>query len=99
MSIIVNNILFEGPYSNADKLKCQSGIYLIICRRGNRNSIIDVGESDNIKMKIETCNHKEIWAKYSKCGTLTIAIHYTPNLHQSDRIKVQEKIKNNYNIV
>ena len=50
-------------------------------------------------MKIETCNNKKIWAKYAKDGTLMIAVHYTPNLHQSNRIKIEEKIRNNYDII
>lgn len=95
MSIIVSNILFEGPYSDIDKLKCQAGIYLIICRKGNKNSIIDIGESDNIKIKIENCD-KKIWAKYANYGKITVAVHYTTNLNQSKRIEIEGKIKNNY---
>ena len=96
MSISINNLIFEGPYNSTEKLRHQSGIYIIICRRGNKNHIIDAGESNNIRGKIETCAGKNIWAKYRNEGSIVVAVHYTPKLQQTARIEIERKIRKNY---
>ena len=93
-----NNLIFEGPYNNTEKLRHQSGIYIIICRRGSKNHIIDVGECNDMRSKIEICAGKNIWAKYGNEGSIVVAAHYTPKLQQTARIEIENKIRENYSL-
>ena len=99
MSISISNLIFDGPHKDINKLRDQSGIYIIFHREEGRNSILDVGESKDVKKKFGQYDKKGIWTKYSSKGTLTVAVHYTKNIEDSIRIEIVKKIKHHYQIV
>ena len=98
MSISIGKYIFEGPYKDTDKLRDRPGIYVIICRSGGKNYIIDAGESAKIKTGIETYDIKKICPKKYP-GTVTVAVYYTPNLQQSLRIDIEKEIRNYYQLL
>ena len=54
---------FEGAFTCPEYLKAQVGVYVIWCRSGVKWTVLDVGESDNVRHCILTHEHKELWSK------------------------------------
>jgi hypothetical protein len=57
--------------------------------------LVDVGESAEVKSRIENHDRKDCWPKYCT-GTLTASVLYTPNLHQAGRRKIEQAIRDQY---
>lgn len=96
MSINIGNYRFEGPYTDTNKLQDKSGIYAILCHRDQKYLLIDVGESANIKTRIENHDRENCWSK-NCLGTLTVSVLYTPNLHRTARLEIEQEIRNKFN--
>jgi len=96
MSIKIGNYTFDGPYTTPDKLEDRSGIYAILCQKdGNNYRLIDVGESANVKTRVETHDRKDCWKRNCN-GTLTFAVYYTPGLQQPGRMAIEQEIRKQY---
>lgn len=53
---------FDGPHSNNDTLPAVSGVYIITTLAPNqRHTVIDVGESYNIKDRISNHDRAQQW--------------------------------------
>jgi len=97
MSINIGNYTFNGPYFSTDELEDSSGIYAIICQENDNNYIVDVGESASVKYRVENHDRKDCWSNSCK-GKLAVAVYYTPNMHQSGRMEIEQEIRNKYDI-
>ena len=98
MGIIIGNYNFEGPYTNTSYLEAKSGIYVILSLAQNGNyDVIDIGESAQVKTRIETHDRRECWEKHSYDRQLFVAVMYTPNEHQQGRVYIEQKLRQLYN--
>jgi len=88
--------LFEGPYNNTNNLKDHSGVYFITCYVNGKYYPIDVGESKNIKTRIETHDRADCWKKHCS-GTVMVAVYYTPYKQQEGRMEIEQDIRYKYN--
>jgi predicted GIY-YIG superfamily endonuclease len=96
MSIIVGKYSFEGPYTHTDILADRSGIYAIHCHRDNTYYLIDVGESAQVKTRVDNHDRKECWSR--NCSrTLTVSVLYTPNAQQPERLQIEQELRDQYN--
>lgn len=98
MSFKVAGHSFAGRYAmyETDEIKGWPGLYAILCRRGSRHYLIDVGESDNVKSAVENNDRKELW--YQNCsGTLVVTVYYTLDMQQSERVQIERKIRRRHN--
>ena len=86
---------FEGPYVNTISLEDRSGVYLIVCSSGDKDILIDIGESANVKTRVENHDRKTCWQVNCK-NTLRVAVFYTPGVQQSGRMEVEQDIRKNY---
>jgi hypothetical protein len=43
---------FDGAYTSPDSLQPIAGVYVIFCRDGDRWTVLDVGESDNVRDRL-----------------------------------------------
>jgi hypothetical protein len=98
MAITVGNYSFEGPYTSTDKLEDRSGVYAIHCKVEDKYYLIDIGESSEVKTRIENHDRRDCWTKNCK-GTLTVSVYYTPNLQQPGRKLVEQELRKLYNPV
>lgn len=98
MSITVGNYSFEGPYTSTDKLEDRSGVYAILYYLDEKYYLIDVGESSEVKTRIDNHDRRDCWTKNCK-GTLTLSVYYTPNLQQPGRKLVEQELRTLYNPV
>ena len=79
---------FEGPFTGIYQLKDQSGVYVILDGNGK---IIDVGESDEVKTRIENHERESCWKTH---GYSSFAVHYTS---QVDREQIEKQIREVHN--
>ena len=95
MSITIGGYSFDGPYSTTSNLEDRSGVYAILDRRQDGSFLVDVGESSEVKTRIENHDRKDCWSK-NALGTINVAVYYTPNLQQQGRMLVEQKIRDEY---
>jgi len=97
MSIEIGDYVFEGPYDSTDSLKDNSGVYAILDKRTDGNFyVVDIGESAQVKTRIEGHDRVGCWKKQAK-GALYVAVHYTPNKQQSGRKEIEQKLRDQFN--
>ena len=90
MSIKIGGYTFQGPYSYVNTLKNKSGVYAIICDKGNKP--IDVGESAEVNDRVENHERKQCW-KRNCTGSLKYAVKYTPGVKKPGRMKIEQDIR------
>lgn len=99
MSINIANWTFDGPYpiGETGRLQDRSGVYAILdLRADGKYCIIDVGESSQVKTRVETHDRKGCW-QHNRRGTLYVAVLYRPNLQQAGRSAIEQEIRQQYN--
>lgn len=96
MSITNGQYEFEGPYNNTSSLQDRSGVYVILDHRADgKYYILDVGESAQVKTRVEMHDRKDCWER-KRLGTLKVAVLYTPNLQQPGRSAIERDIREQY---
>jgi len=80
-----------GPYpiEQADKLKNEPGVYTIWCR----DTLIDVGQSDNVRDRVMSHDRRECWNKNCK-GRLEVAATYIKD--EQERRRLEKEIREQY---
>ena len=78
-----------GPYpiEQADKLKNEPGVYTIWCR----DTLIDVGQSDNVRDRVMSHDRKDCWSKHCHQESLKVAAIYIKDEQQ--RLKLEKEIR------
>lgn len=96
MAIAIGRYQFEGPYASASSLKDQSGVYAVLTRNGTGYDPVDVGESAQVKTRVETHDRAECCCQHA-IGALVVAVHYTPGLHSTGRCAIEQELRQQYN--
>ncbi len=96
MNIEIGNYSFEGYYSSPSNFEEDPGIYAVFCRNYEKDILIDVGESDNIRLKVENNERSSCWRR-TCASALGYAVLYTPDLNEKGRMKIEEEIRDQYN--
>ena len=96
MSIKIGDYTFNGPYSDTVYLENKSGVYVILCLKNNEYTVIDIGESAEVKTRIEQHDRKQCWSNNCN-GEIFVAVLYTPNQQQHGRMEIEQELRNKYN--
>jgi len=98
MGFKVGGYSFTGcyPVDETGEIKEWPGLYAILCRRGNRHYLVDVGESDNLKSELQENGRRKMWEKNCS-GDLVVAVKYTMEIHQTERTRMERKIRRRHN--
>lgn len=92
MSISILERHFEGPFADSFSLKNLPGIYVILGNNGGDNwEVVDVGESDDVRWRVENHDRKKDWQR-QELATLAVAALYT----RDDRRELEREIRNFY---
>jgi hypothetical protein len=83
---------FEGAWSDPNQLESRSGVYVIWCRNGEAWSVLDVGESHDVRGRILAHDRMTDWKRHCN-GVIYYSATYTPDLHQTGRILIEQKIR------
>lgn len=95
MSIRIGKYVFEGPYTNTQLLKNNSGVYAILCNGGQSRKVVDIGESATVKERVDSHDRKVCWTRNCE-KTLEVAVHYTPHLQQAGRTAIEQELRLEY---
>lgn len=94
MSITIGNYTFDGPYNNTTNIKDQSGVYAILDHINGQYSIVDVGESEQVKTRVDTHDRASCWNQIKK-GTLAVSALY---VNKPQRMQIEQEIRGKYTI-
>ncbi|MEA4981397.1 MAG: hypothetical protein VB066_01640 [Paludibacter sp.] len=92
MPIKLGKYSFAGPYTSIDQLRNMPGVFGVLCKVQGELFLFDVGESSQLKMKVENHENKECWNKNNQ-GQLQYYVRYTPFTSQQKRRKVELKLR------
>lgn len=96
MAITIGRYEFEGPYISTGSLEDRAGVYVILCKgEGDKYSVVDVGESSEVKTRIENHDRTDCW-KENCTGTLAYAVLYTPDIPEEGRRLIEQEIRTQY---
>lgn len=94
MSVNLGTYVFE-TYESTALLQDKSGIYAILCLSDEKYRVIDVGESSQVKTRIEGHDREACWKKHCK-GMIIYAVHYTPFVQQAGRREIEQELRKMY---
>jgi hypothetical protein len=92
MPFTIGRYTFTGPFTDLNQLEDRAGVYLIICREGATAKVVDCGESAKVKTSILTHEREGSWRRHCD-GSLSVAVHYTPDLHQVARKLIEQDVR------
>ncbi len=96
MSIKIGGYDFEGPYTDTSKLRYEQGVYSILDQRTDgKYHVVDVGESEDVRSRIENHNRSDCW-KRNQRGRLTVAVLYTPGMSGDRRRAIAWALREQY---
>jgi hypothetical protein len=95
MAITIGNLSFDGPFTGASELLPRSGVYAILGRAaaGSKWIVVDVGESGDVKSRVETHDRKPQWQGGGH-ATLGVAADYCD---AATRTRVEQALRRQYN--
>ena len=91
MGVNIGNYSFDGPFSTADSLKAQSGVYSILGRNNEleRWNVVDVGESENVRDRVANHDRKDCW-KRQGYRSLAVAALYCD---ERTRMRIEQELR------
>ena len=93
--IALGKYSFEGPIVETKNLEDRSGIYAILDSYNNSYTVIDIGESSEVKTRIENHDRRTDWNRTVN-GIITFAVLYTPYYDQIQRIRIEQELRAKY---
>lgn len=95
MSINVGNYHAEGPFGNENDLQSRSGVYVILGRRNPHTdwSIVDIGESENIRHRVATHDRTPCWRGQGHAQLGVAAIYADAH----NRMLIERQLRTQYN--
>jgi hypothetical protein len=92
LTINIGAHMFDGLFTSTSPIEDKSGVYAILCQKEGKNYVVDVGESAEVRSRLDNHDRKNCWQNNCKLGTLAYAVLYTPNLQQAGRMEIEQKI-------
>lgn len=87
---------FEGAWTNPNSLESRSGVYVIWCKSGENWTVLDVGESHDVKNRVLNHDRSDCWNR-NCTGTIYYSTTYTPNLQQAGKKEIEQYIRSQTN--
>ncbi|TVQ79775.1 MAG: hypothetical protein EA380_04035 [Phycisphaeraceae bacterium] len=95
-SIRIKGYDFEGPYTHTANLRNAAGVYVVLDYRSDEKWwVIDVGESEDVRARIESHDRKSCWERHRQ-GTLGVAVLYTSGWTAEQRRQLESQIRIEY---
>ena len=93
MSVTVSGYVFSDPVFKTTDLEHRQGIYLIVdCRQDGSMHCLDVGESGDVRTRIEQHDRKACWRRHA-LGDIGVSVSYTPGYTTAERQKIEGYIR------
>lgn len=94
MTVNIKGHAFSGYYTVTSSLPSAAGVYVILCLRDSKHYVIDVGESEDIRDRVDNHDRKDCW-KRNCSGTLEYA--YLTESDEEKRKTIEKAIREHYN--
>jgi len=75
MTFTWEGLLWEGVFSEAESLDHRAGVYVVWCQAGDSWKVLDVGDAEDIRQRIEGHDRKDCWRRNCS-GTIRYAAYY-----------------------
>lgn len=95
MSLLIGKYEFEGPFINWLGVQEKPGIYLVMSFANQEYELVEIGESDNLRLTVLNQNNLESWQCRSN-GMLTYSVHYIPAVSWLRRREIVNEILREY---
>jgi hypothetical protein len=95
LSIVLGGYSFNGPWSSTGPLADRPGVYAIFTKNGDAYRVLDIGESATVKSRVQNHDRSDCWKRNELSG-LYCAAYYTPNLQQSGRMLIEQRLRDQY---
>jgi len=95
MSLELKDYSFEGYFSSTLYLEDKPGIYAVLCRYFEKNKVVDIGEAENIKTRVDNHESSNCWRRNCQ-SSLVYAALYTPDLNQKARENIVDELRDEY---
>jgi len=82
----------RGVWADPAKLEPRSGVYVIWCKSGAVGSVLDIGESQDVRERVLDHDLRDCWNRNCS-GTVHYSAIYTPDLHQPGRKEIEQHIR------
>ncbi len=92
MPLQLSNYNFDGPFYKISDIKDQPGIYAILTNIPRGVALLDIGESENVKTRIQNHDRKDEWNKHAQ-GTISAAVYYTNHLPPVSRKAIEHILR------
>ena len=92
MVIRIGRYDFKGPFETSESLLAAPGVYVILDQRSATCIVLDVGESYDVKTRVEKHERRGCWKKNSR-GTWEVAVLYTPNMEEAGRLAIERELR------
>jgi len=91
MAIKIGSYNFDGPHTNTNALRKQSGVYAILGNNGSSNSwaVVDIGESEDVQDRVDKHDRAECWKKQGH-RVLTAAAYYVA---EQQRMQIEQELR------
>lgn len=83
---------FRGPYPSSDSLQDIGGIYIILCKSEEDWTVLEVGETANVKEWVSNREGTSQWSQ-SCSGTVYYSAMYLHDTQQAERLKIAKEIR------
>ena len=84
---------FEGPYTSIDRLRSQSGVYVITTKvPDGTHNIIDVGESANIRNRVSNHDRLSEWSRFNK-SDIYASVYYCD---EANRMAIERAVRERF---
>lgn len=98
----LHGIDFEGPCSDADEVRDEAGVYVVLSMRPGRSPVIlDVGESgwnrplgQGVKSRLKSHSRRSCWEEHRGDGEIAFLVLYERDGDR--RLKLEEDLRRLY---
>lgn len=95
MSISLAGHSFDGPHGSETSLRHTAGVYAIVDHRSSGYYVLDVGESSDVRHRVENHDRADCWRRNAG-GAITYAAHYTPGVDAAGRRRIEAAVRVKY---
>lgn len=94
MTINIQNYVFEGPTQTTALLQSRSGVYVVLTKAHNgKYNLLDVGESVNVRYRVETHDRTDCWYR-NKVSGIYYAAYYVSG--EMSRQSIEKEIRSHF---
>lgn len=93
--IAIGRYRFDGPVYDKALLKDAAGVYAVLDDRGGTFAVLDVGESEQIRSRLQNHDRESCWWS-NRRGRLCYAALYMPGSTTHQRCLIEQELRGSF---